>query len=401
MRNRLALVCGLTLIAIFVATLIVSVLRRAQGASGYPSYSSLNNGDEGLKAYYDALTRLGFLTSRNFLPLHRVTGEQADIVYAGPTLQSLEFAPNADLELFEQIAAKGARVVILLSSEGFVRKTAKKSNEKPPTPPQPTLKNRWGVQVAYRVLAYRQDLRADSPDVFPATWHFSSWTNLWMPSHMRDYSPLFLERRFGKGSVLLVANSRLFTNRELLLKPDAQVLAALPGAHRRIIFDESHLGIEDTGTVAGLATAHHLQWLLLGLVGLAAIYAWRSSFSFVPPAGRPADASIAGQDAGLSLARLLAQSIPPRALLLAVAEEWNRSRTQRHRSAHDIDEAQLARLRLASADQAAHVYNQLAHHHARPTEPSASARRLGAGFDLAHTPLTSHHQPTKQIKLDI
>ena len=120
----------------------------------------------------------------------------------------------------------------------------------------------------------------------PATWHFSSWTNEWIPSHMRDYSPLFLERRFGKGLILLIANARLFTNRELLLEPDAPLLAAVPSAHRQVIFDESHLGLEDTGTVAGLAAAHHLQWLLLGFVILAAIYVWRSSFSFVPPTER-------------------------------------------------------------------------------------------------------------------
>lgn len=368
MRNRLALASGLALIAIFIATATLSILRRAQGVSGYPDYSSLNNGDDGLKAYYEALSRLGFVTSRNFQPLHKLAGQQADIIYAGPTLQSFEFAPNTDLELFQQIAEKGARVIILLSSEGLVRYAAK-TKEKPVNPRQPTLKKRWGVQVAYRVLPYRQEYRNkrnfqglfNSPEEVPATWHFSSWTNDWMPSHMRDYSPLFLERRFGKGSVLLIANSRLFTNRELLLNPDVQLLAALPGARRHVIFDESHLGIGDTGTVAGLATAHHLQWMLLGFVSLAAIYVWRSSFSFVPPAGRPADSSIPGQDVGFALANLLAQSIPPRGLLLAVAEEWNHSRALRHRTAHDIDEAQLALLRLVSPDQAAHVYNELAH----------------------------------------
>ncbi|HEX4231020.1 MAG TPA: DUF4350 domain-containing protein [Bryobacteraceae bacterium] len=376
MRNRLALIGGLVLIAIFLITLTVSVLDRAEGTSAYPAYSSLNNGDEGLKAYYDALGRLGFVTSRNYLPLHKIAGTAADVVYAGPTLQSFEYASNADLELFEQLAEKGARVVILLSSEGLIgHVTSAKINprtapqEKPAKPPMPTLKRRWGIQVAYREQPRERNsfLPLFNRLAFvPAIWHFSSWTNDWMPSHMRDYSPLFLERPFGKGNVLLIANARLFTNRELLLKPDAQVLAAVPGDYRRIIFDESHLGLQDTGSVAGLASAHHLQWLLLGFIVLAVIFVWRSSFSFVPPPGRPPDEWVAGQDAGYALASLLAQSIPPGAVLNAVAEEWNRSRPLLTRSVHihggnEIAREQLAHLRGSTAEQAAAVYNELVH----------------------------------------
>lgn len=369
MRNRLALAGGLVLIAIFLITLTVSILDRAEGTSGYPAYSSLSNGDGGLKAYYDALGRLGFITSRNFLPLHKIAGSQADIVYAGPTLQSFEYASTADLELFEQLAGKGGRVIVLLSSEGIIgRASATMPNRqakplsKAAKPPIPTLKQRWGIQVAYRESPREKNnfsALLDGLDFVPATWHFSSWTNDWIPSHMRDYSPLFLERRFGKGSVLLIANARLFTNRELLVKPDAQLLASVPGSHRRIVFDESHLGLEDTGTVAGLAATHHLQWLVLAFVALATLYVWRSSFSFVPPTGRSADSPVAGQDASLALASLLAQSIPQRGVLAAAGEEWNRSHATRSRGGHDIDDTQLARLRAVPPGEAVTVFNKL------------------------------------------
>ncbi|MGC2659379.1 MAG: hypothetical protein WA324_15590 [Bryobacteraceae bacterium] len=369
MRSRLALIGGLVLIAIFLVTLVATVLDRAEGASGFPAYSSLNNGEEGLKAYYDALARLGFETRRNFLPLHKIAGVQADIIYAGPTLQSFEYASSADLELFEQLAEKGGRPILLLSSEGLIgRATAKKPasapmhGEKSLKPPDPTLKRRWGIQVAYRELP-REGNRfgplLNRLDVVPATWHFSSWTNDWIPSHMRDYSPLFLERRFGKGSVLLIANVGLFTNRELLLKPDEQLLAAVPGARRGIIFDESHLGLEDTGSVAGLAAAHHLQWLLLGFLALATVYVWRSSFNFVPPPGQPADGAVPGQDAGFALTSLLAQSIPERSILPVVAEEWNRSRFVRNRGSRDLDQEQLSRLHNMPAGETVGVYNRM------------------------------------------
>jgi hypothetical protein len=362
-RERLASTTVFVLLGIFLATLGVSIIRRAESTSGYPSYSSLNNGNEGLKAYFDTLVRLGFATSRNFQPIRKLAGSQADLFYAGQSIRSLEFLAPKELEVFEHLAENGARVVLLLAPDGMIERREKSKTKREGTKlTEPTLKNRWGIEVAYR-----EGLPKDTTDALlvklglvPFTWKFASWTRDWMPSQTRDASPLFLERHFGKGSILLISNAKLFTNRELLTRPDGLILAAVPGQHRQVIFDESHLGILDTGSVAGLATAHHLQWLLLGFIAVAVLYIWRSAVSFVPPTGRQAEPSVAGQSAYVALSRLLMQSVPKRSVLLVAAEEWNRSRTLRGQSAQDIRKEDLERLKHLSPAGAPAEYNALA-----------------------------------------
>jgi hypothetical protein len=118
------------------------------------------------------------------------------------------------------------------------------------------------------------------------------------------------------------------------------VLTAVSGKPSAIIFDESHLGLEDTGTVIGLTTRHHLNWVLLGLAIFAALYIWRNSVSFIPPLPVPKDSSISGQSAYAALTNLLMQSVPPKSLLHKAAQEWNAtvplSRNQRTLSAEEL-----------------------------------------------------------------
>ena len=197
--------------------------------------------------------------------------------------------------------------------------------------------------------------------VVPVTWCFSSWPPSWRPSQVRDGAPLFLERVFGSGAIVLMANSKLFTNRELLVHPDAEALAYAPGEYREIIFDESHLGLADTGSVMGLAAAHNLEWMLLGFVALGILHVWRSSLSFIPPLAAPADEAASGRDAHLALSHLLMQSVPRRAVLRAAGEEWNRSaRLQAGTRAQPLSQDELNRLEHIAPHDTAAEYRAVA-----------------------------------------
>ncbi len=349
-RERLALTAVLFLAAVFLFSMVRSVLRRAETTFNYPAYSSLNNGDEGTKAYFEALRRLGYKPSRNYQPLRKLEGAQADIFYAGPDLASFRYSDVQELEEFEHVAQRGARIIIAFDADGVVGKpnVQAPSNASPKHPPaENTLKTRWGIQLAFvkRSVPKAASEFMSRVDLIPVSWHFSLWAKDWTASQIKDGSPLFLERGFGKGSILLIAESRLFTNRELLIHPDARVLAAAPGFRREIIFDESHLGLEDTGTVVGLAAAHGLQWMMVGFVVLAILYVWRSSTSFVPLAPARRDTAISGQDAHSALSNLLMQSVPKKSILGFVAEEWNRTLIGRRGLARTIGTEELNRLR--------------------------------------------------------
>ncbi len=349
-RERLALSAVLLLSAVFLFTIVRSVLRRAETTYNYPAYSSLNNGDEGTKAYFQTLGRLGYNPSRNYQLLRKLEGTQADIFYAGPALGSFRYSEVKELEEFEHLAERGARIILAFDADGIIEKprTAAVSKEPSKRPvPEDTLKKRWGIQLAFakRNVSKAVNEFMSGLDSIPVSWYFSYWPSDWMSSQMRNETPLFLERRFGKGSILLIADSKLFTNRELLIHPDTQVLAAVPGHRHDIIFDESHLGLEDTGTVVGLAGAHGLQWMMLGFLALAILYVWRNSTSFVPPTQVRRDTAVSGLDAHSALSNLLMQSVPKKSILGVVAEEWNRSVSGRQGVAREISTEELIRLR--------------------------------------------------------
>lgn len=360
-RNRFAFAATLALAVLFVFAMLGSVLRRADTTYNYPSYSTLNNGDNGTKAYFDALARLGFAPARNFNMLRRLAGSRAAIFYAGAELWSFRYSDDDDLKQFEQLAERGARVVITLEPEA-VAEMAQEERMHPPhsqltRPPEDNLTKRWGIETAYidRTVPKENREFLARLGVVPVTWRFSSWIGAWRPSHLRNGSPLFLERTFGQGSIALMANSKLFTNRELLIHPDLDVLASASGGYRSIIFDESHLGLADTGSVVGLATAHDLEWMLLGFLLLAILYVWRSSVSFVPRLSAPVEASVSGRDAHLALSHLLMQSVPSGSVLRVAGEEWNRSGALQVRGrVRPLSQGELERLgRMRPADAAA------------------------------------------------
>lgn len=357
-NRRIGLIAVCAVAALFALAVIYSILRRTESTYNYPSYSSLNNGEQGTKAYFDALSRLGFTPSRNFKLLHKLEGSRTAIFYAGAEMGTFRFSEEQELKQFEELAGGGARMIIAFDPEAVISMHPDKGKKKEDAP-EDRLKTRWGIQLAHVDRKVSNEDRAvlKGLDMLPVNWQFSSWSQAWAPSHLRNGAPLFLERPFGKGSIVLIANSKLFTNRELLVQPDVDALTAAPGTYREIIFDESHLGLEDTGTVLGLARAHGLQWMLAGFAALAILYVWRSSFSFIPRSPAPVEMAVGGRDAHAALSNLLMQSVPAQSVLRVAAEEWNRSTgLLGHAGARTIGNDDLAGLELLPAEAAAPAY---------------------------------------------
>jgi hypothetical protein len=356
----------LALCGVFSVTMVRAIFLRSETTYNYPAYSSLNNAEKGTKAYFDALTRLGFVTSRNYRPLAKLVNANAAILYAGPALQAFRFSDEKELRQFEQLAKGGARVVLAFDPEGSImgHPAKPKPGQKPDgRERKDNLSKRWGVELKHSERAVPAEMRdlLGALELQPVYWQFSSWSGDWTPSQLRNGTPIFLERRFGRGSVLLIGNSKLFTNRELLTTPDSAALAAVTGAYRNIIFDESHLGLQETGTVMALAIRHRLEWMLVGFAALAILYLWRSSVSFVPRVSVPVDAAISGRDAHTALSNLLMQSVPAAAVLRVSAEEWNRCISMHGRSAgQTFSTEDLAGLGAVTPEHAVSQYRAIA-----------------------------------------
>lgn len=108
-------------------------------------------------------------------------------------------------------------------------------------------------------------------------------------------------------------------------------------ARRDIIFDETHLGVEERPGVAGLMRQYHLQGVLLALALIAGLFIWKNSLPLVPPPpGQPDEGSAAlvqGKEASAGFASLLRRGISPADILFTCFAEWKSACARQPRAA--------------------------------------------------------------------
>ncbi len=373
--KRVSAAALIALVLMLTAAAIGLSLRSAATAINYPAYSSFNNEQLGLRAYYETARRLGIPVERNYRRLTKVAGTKGTVLYADLAPDALRHADTKDLELYERVAKPGARLLFLLNEHEAVyellekqtradrqaegsgpnkpakdepaekghdaKKTngQKQSGEKQGNgvsqekEPDENLRLRWGIEMkpvdTPRKAAPGIGGMLGSVDntgrFVDRRWVFVKWDDHWKSTSGADHQVYMLERTFGEGSVVLLLGLESFTNKALLTTVDTARIAGTFNGPRPLIFDEAHLGVADDDTVAGYARHFNLQWLLLGLAVLAAFYVWRSSVSFVPALPEIHGAEIAGREAYIALASLLSQSIKQPDLAREIVAAWRES----------------------------------------------------------------------------
>lgn len=240
--------------------------------------------------------------------------------------------------------------------------------------------NAWGVDFGYVKLAVQPEREEEeNPFMERATrsaledraiedgtvvanpsgisWHTTLiFTNLapsWHVLFRRAGQPVVVERPFGRGSLVLSSDSYFASNEALVRERHTGLLAHLFGGHTRVVFDESHFGIQQQPGIMGLANKYRLQGAVLGLVLLAFLFVWRNATSLVPavdPADDPADQeTVSGEQAGEGFVRLLRRNIPAGDLPAICLREWEATRPP----GRGKREAAAQRMRDIAADEAA------------------------------------------------
>jgi hypothetical protein len=144
------------------------------------------------------------------------------------------------------------------------------------------------------------------------------------------------------------------------MQSDSAFIASLIGPAHKIVFDENHLGVVESGSVTKLMRKYHLEGAVMVLVIVTALFLWRSATSFLPPARPPErDQAVAGRDAGEALVSLLRRGIPEKDLLDTCYAEWSRSaghsgRVEGTRQQVEEEIARLGKTDPAAAYRAAH-----------------------------------------------
>lgn len=366
--NRLAGLLLLAMLAAFVAGLVWLLQTRFARGDIYPPGSSLRADPLGTRALHDALARITPV-SRHVRPLAELgDGRDATLFYLGAGPNHLRL-PEREFTHLERFVSEGGRLVIALRSGGGsrwdrlahdaelaaerartnaprARRSQPREELEPRDPSEPAetdLEKHWGFRVPIRPdTRAREELqrftvRRQAEEALPSelTWYTPGGIGTdhdgWRALYARAGDPpVAIERRVGRGSVVVLTDTWHFTNEALRDDRQPAWLAWLAGTGRRVIFNETHLGIIEEPGVATLLRRYRLHGFFAALLALAALFIWRNSASFPPappaPARNPADAeAVRGREAAAGFVSLLRRNLPVAALAETCFAEWRRA----------------------------------------------------------------------------
>ena len=125
---------------------------------------------------------------------------------------------------------------------------------------------------------------------------------------------VLMERPFATGRIVLAAESYPFSNQALRDDPQPGLVSWIVGDRKRVVFDESHLGVTERSGVMTLLRRYRLGGVYVALLVLGVLIIWRGSTSFLPRHNEQEEARAGqvatGRDAATGLVNLLHRSIP-------------------------------------------------------------------------------------------
>lgn len=320
-------VAALIIAALFVWGLEQLAVAPLESGEIYPPYSSLRSDPLGTKALYESLEGL------NDLHVTRLYKPRTELA-PGSTLLVLGLGPVAwdeisqkTLTQYENLVAKGGRLIL-----GFVPVYAPKNKLE-----YPLLKDRWDVVFKYSV----DDDDVDTNDIPRDSDLYFDPGKEWTVTKLDDEVPIVVERKFGAGTIVLVAQTFPLSNQGLRESRDAGFISNLMSDSRNIFFDENHFGLQDTGSVTVLMRKYHLEPAIGVLLVTALLFLWRSASSLLPPTRSNHVEAVAGRDAQEGMVSLLERSLPEKELLNTCYNEWARTAVGNRRT--NVLKAEIAR----------------------------------------------------------
>jgi hypothetical protein len=316
-NRRFAIIVVLLAAGFFYGLWTLYQLRFAAGDI-YPAYSSLRADPLGSKALYESISQLpGWSAARNYLPLENAPQGNATVLFLGEEPHIFEVSPAERLKAFEALARTGTRVVIAMRP--LLRLPAESPSATTVPKETPAILARWGVGFGYIIKTRSEE---------PGTSGIPKQTALYFKYEGKTIDRV--ERKFGDGVVVLLANCYPMSNEALATDRDTPLLAAAIGDNRRVIFDEYHLGITESGGVVTLARKYHLEGMAAALLLLLILFIWKNSTSFLP--ARALDETEAGLNGGVEakdisagLANLLRRNVRKKQLMDICLKEWETS----------------------------------------------------------------------------
>ena len=359
MKNeKLRVIFSAFLIAGFLFGVVNLFLLRFEMGDVYPPYSSLRSDPLGTRAIYESLDNLGPITAkRNYRPISNIkTSSNVTLFYLGARSFNSDWIEEDLLKSFEHLARSGGRLVIALiptiknqlkpldkektsedSKEDKLNK--RKHNDQAKDDRFVSLAERWGVSIGYyetkekykkNAFKAESNIKGLNTPVFLRTaTFFDDLSDFWEVIYATDGHPVIIERKFGKGTIVLSSDSYFFSNEALRKERHPKLLTYFMGSNSKALFDETHLGINKSFGVVYFIRKYRFQWFTVGIIILAVLFVWKNSLSFVPAQSEESKGNegvfTSDKDYAQGLVSLLRRNIPRDKILRVCAEEWEKS----------------------------------------------------------------------------
>jgi hypothetical protein len=308
-----------------IAALVFAIQVRSRQTDSFPLLSSFRTLPEGSSVLYDALGQTpGITVERNTRPFGALPFSDSTILLLD--VQPFFFSGNGEFfAQVEDLAGKGNRVVIALSPHRrrFIAADPKQTSD--------SLK-RWSIKLGF----FRDtDIREAEEPLIPGWPMYFEAPAGWHDLRKENGHPVVIWREQGKGSIVLVANPYLFSNAAMVEDRQTPFLLSALGPAQRVVFDETHFGIQESGSIAALVRRYRLQGLVLGLLITAGLFIWKSAAGF-PPVPPRRQTAVTGEDSTAAFVNLLRRNIRREDVVKTCVEQW---RKVNHRDRADIPAA--------------------------------------------------------------
>jgi len=360
LKNKATLLIGLIVTAAFLYGAAKLILLRLETGDVYPPYSSLRSDPLGTKALFESLESCCDLqVERNYEPFVEIKDrKETTLLFLGVQDEELDEIPEPLEKDFDAFVENGGRLVFsfLPKNETFLqgavkkaiqresekeKEKEKKESEPDLMPKTASIPDKWGFEFANSSLPVAKPATAklrDFSDQLPpaischTSLYFRKLNSSWRVIYEREGRPLLIERRQGKGTIVLSSLSFFFSNEAMLKERHADLLAWIVGGQPAVIFDEYHHGISGSPGVAALGRKYHLEFFLFGLLLLAGLFIWKNAVPLVPSfdeMNSGAHANTRGKESAEGLVNLLRRNVPKGEILSTSYQEWKKSITAR------------------------------------------------------------------------
>jgi len=339
MKNKIVIIAGLILLGSFIYGIVDLMLLRFEAGDVYPPYSSLRTDPLGAKALYESIASCcGLSVRRNYDPFSKLKDRSDAVIFIlGVSLEDFDATPKDVLDDLNYFIRSGGRLVLTVypvqkvTELEEIEKTLKGDED------SESLESEWGFRLNNEPLNPNEgkgkaELKSnDLSDRTPLSCYTSIYFDrlpAWRVIYSRGIHPVIIERKMGKGTVVLSSLSYFVSNEAMLRERHSELLGWLVGSKKEVIFDELYHGVSSDRGVAYLVRKYHLQSLIIGILVLAGLFVWKNASSLVSSSESyrlsKSDAAV-GKESAAGLTNLLRRSIPAKSIFRVCYLEWRKS----------------------------------------------------------------------------